>query len=407
MEEISLKDIITIIWKSKWLIAIITTVCIVIGLVYCLFIMSDSYEAEAVLNVTPIKSNSTGTIDTVPDIVAYLANEPANSIELYSAQIKMDSVLAVAAETIGLDKSSGDYLNSLRSKVTVNSTEKTNMINIRFNDSNGKTAVNGANAVADAFVKYVSEAINVYFNDAYDFISQQYENEDANLSESIGLLNEFLSQERGVTEVQNELDSHISLINSHKNNLMDLEITINYNEAGLAAASNLLSDTPALVDVINDSVSEQVQNSSYAALVNIINDYKIAISVDKAKFKLYEKSLKDLQRGIADLQIELNFKKSESDELNAEYLSSKEALDLYQSELEAIEIKLAADIGSKSVVKIADAVGYKSVGTSKAMIMIIVAIIGVMLGVFAVFIIYSWKSDTSGDEISKDNIGIE
>ncbi len=419
MEELSILDIVAIIWAKKWVIAIVTGICIILGLVYVLFIMGDSYESEAVLMVSPLQdSNKVENIDSISGIVEYLSENPTNSIESYIEQIKLAPVLDVVADKLGIDKTSEFYLESLRKRVDVSSSTDSNLVYIRFKDEYGSNAIRGANLIADTFISFVSDNLKAQANLAIDFIEEQYELENSNVEKSLNELAEFLAQSRGVDELQGELSNNVNKINKYKDESRDIEISIAYNKAGLAAVKDRLEATPIFIttvkvvgneemlsavlmdepgtnfsDIADLSMVEQIPNESYILLIDKLNEFEILIRMDEEKLKGYESSLVVMQSEIEVIQAELALKQTESEVLNENVSIAKASRDLYQDELKTVETKLVADIGKKSVVKIADAIDYKVVGTSKANIMIIVAIFGIVIGVFAVFILNSLKSD--------------
>lgn len=50
-EEISLRDIINLIWRQKWIIVIITVFCLVISLIYSLFILQPTYQSYSIVRL--------------------------------------------------------------------------------------------------------------------------------------------------------------------------------------------------------------------------------------------------------------------------------------------------------------------------------------------------------------------
>ena len=58
MEELSLRDIIEILLKGKWIIAIVTAVCVIFAGVYSFAVLDKQYEAETMLMVSPVALNT-------------------------------------------------------------------------------------------------------------------------------------------------------------------------------------------------------------------------------------------------------------------------------------------------------------------------------------------------------------
>ena len=419
MSEVSLRDITTILWRYKWIIAITMIICIVVGLIYCLFIVTDSYEAEAVLMIQPIQdSKNINTIDTVTEIIEYLADNPSLSLEAYIEQIKLTPVLDSVADKLNIDKTNINYIKALKNRIFIDSPENSNLIYISFRDKISEKAILGANSIADSYIDYISETMKLQAKTAIEFISAQYEIENSNVEESLNVLSAFLAQPRGVDELKGELENSMDKINSYKSIIMDLEIDVAYHREGLSVAKTQIKDVPEFITVIKsvgeDAIItmnllenpdydysdiadlvmvEQIPNVLYSDLASRIIDYEIQISMDGTKLESYSKTLLVLQKDIESLQAELALKQTESEMLYDKVNNAKSSRELYQNELKTAETKLVADIGKKSVIKIADAIDYEKVGMSKIVVMIISTLIGAVIGVILAFAVYSWKSD--------------
>jgi uncharacterized protein involved in exopolysaccharide biosynthesis len=419
MSDVSFKDIILILWKYKIVIAVITVVCMLVGLSYCLFINTKAYEAESVILIQPVDNKSNiANIDTVTEVVDYLTTNPSFSLESYIAQIKLTPVIENVADELGIDKSDSRYIKTLKNSISVSSPNNSNLIFISYVDSEAERAVLGANAVADSYIDYVSDTIKLQATTAIEFITSQYEIEKANEAKALEELTEFLSQPRGVSEVQDELQSSISLISSYKTQIAELEIEIAYYEEGLITAKKQLNETPEffiaakavgedsavigallsdgeynLSEIVEFTMVEQIPNEAYIELLNIINEYEIKLQMDKAKYTALGNSLVKHQAEIENLQSELAIKTAQSDSLYQKVDDAKESIELYQEEKKIAETKLVADIGKRSVHKVSNAVDYKSVGISNLIILIFSTAFGLILGILTAFIINAWKSD--------------
>jgi uncharacterized protein involved in exopolysaccharide biosynthesis len=419
MNEVSLKDLIQIIWKYKLLVGIITVVCIVLGAVFYIFIPGEKYRAEAVLMIQPFADDIKETdIDTIPEIVEYLAENPAFSIETYVEQLLLAPVMNKVADKMGIDKSNENYLNKLRKRITFHSPENSNLVYIQYTDKEPNKAIEGANAITEAYIDYISGIVKLQAETAIEFISAQLVTENQNVDEALANLTEFLAKPRGVDELQGELNDTLESIISYKNQINTLEIDISYYEEGLAAASNQLEKTPEVFTVIkaigddaevalfilsenNQEITdmsdivmiEQIPNEAYIELAKTVNLYEIQVRMYKVKLVEISKTLEQLQSEIKILQTELALKKSESDYLYEAVNSTKVSRDLYENELKTAETKLVADIGKKSIIKIADAQNSESASTNKLLVLILSAFVGVVIGILISFIINAWKSD--------------
>ena len=102
MEEISLREIIEVLLKRKWLIVGVTLLAIIISGIFSFFVLKPVYEAEVVLNIR--EGGSPGvTAVTEPELdllLEQLRRFPPANIETYRYRLLSSSFLESVIDKI-------------------------------------------------------------------------------------------------------------------------------------------------------------------------------------------------------------------------------------------------------------------------------------------------------------------
>lgn len=146
MEEISLKEIFSILRRRLWLIIILLIVSMLVGGLISYFILDKEYEASTTLMI--------GTKDEI-EYNEILLNQKLAST--YGELIKIRAVADEVIENLGLTISYKQY----KSKVNVNFIEDTGLIRIIVNDNDPQIAADIANEIAQVFMETVKDIMKV------------------------------------------------------------------------------------------------------------------------------------------------------------------------------------------------------------------------------------------------------
>jgi len=110
-EEISLKELIKVLWKDKILIAVITIAALILTAIYAFVIATPSYQSSALFTL------SLQTTITTP-YGEYIL--PFTGIDGYTSLIKSEEALIRTADKLG----SGTSVNQLKNSISVQNTGK-------------------------------------------------------------------------------------------------------------------------------------------------------------------------------------------------------------------------------------------------------------------------------------------
>lgn len=140
--SMSLKDLALIVWGRKWFVLISAIGIMLLSLFISKFFITPMYQATTTVIVA---TGSTSTI-TVNDLSA--SNKLATS---YSQLIKSDSIMRIVIDRLNLNMSSGE----LKKDVTTVVTQNSDLLTIKVNDENPKTAMDIANEIVSVFQEQV------------------------------------------------------------------------------------------------------------------------------------------------------------------------------------------------------------------------------------------------------------
>ena len=152
MEELDLRDILHIIGKRFWLIITVAALAAFLASMISAFFLDKIYSSSTTLIVSGQKSRTNANDLQQSDVS--LARDLVNT---YSVIIKSDSVLEKVEDEENLDMP----LEDLRSKISVNSENDTEIIRIIVEDTDPQRAMDTANSLADVFMDEVTSLLKL------------------------------------------------------------------------------------------------------------------------------------------------------------------------------------------------------------------------------------------------------
>jgi succinoglycan biosynthesis transport protein ExoP len=156
-DEISLREILEVVWNGKWIIVLVTSIAIIISGIVSFFILNPAYEARTTLIVSSEK----------------LEDHPSPpSVQTYVEQVKNHSIMSRTIDQLGL-RQQDISVNDLREKIDVTNVKDTNLIRIIVSDKDPKLASDMANAVTHYFVDFMTnQAMEQLINSSEHVIDQ-------------------------------------------------------------------------------------------------------------------------------------------------------------------------------------------------------------------------------------------
>lgn len=153
MEELELRDLFQIIWKRIWLIIALAIVMMSISIVINKYLSVPQYDTNTTLMLGKPQNNlSAGTQYNYQEIAT---NQML--IGTYSELGKSKSIMSKTNDRLG-----GIYsYEQLKSKISINLVNETELIQINVTDENPEQAAKIANTFADVFMYEVTRIMRI------------------------------------------------------------------------------------------------------------------------------------------------------------------------------------------------------------------------------------------------------
>ena len=393
-EEISLRELIEILIKRKNLIIITTLICILVTGVVSYFILDPVYESRMVL----MASQFTDRLQTqqtqgegIDSILNSLSPYPAMTLETYRQQIKAPRIMRETIADLGLEE---EYdIESLANAINLETIKDTNLITIKMESNNPEKAVEIVNKVGENFIKFVSDKAKEHATNSSAYIEGQMSIEKEKLEEVLKELQDFLSEPRGVPELESELKARLEQITSYKTRLTDLKIRQQSLQSAIAVAERNPGSTNKIV----------LQNSEEGILESgqlMVGDAATLLKIEQAEVEAdlvnIEKQINILQEEIEELQVELQEKRHRERLLNHRVELAENTYDAFVKKYEELRVTESSQIGEATITIVSRAYPTtRPVGPKKALNLAIGATLGLMMGTFMAFFVEYWQSTES------------
>ena len=154
-EEISLKEIFSVIRKRIKIILIVAVIAVIISAVFTFAVLKPEYESNTTLMVgTPVHRVAVGEAD---QITYQEVQTNRLLVSTYGEIAKSRSVLDNVIKSLNLETGTAE----LREKINVSLVKDTEIIRISVTDNDPKMAAEIANVLAEAFSQQVVKIMNI------------------------------------------------------------------------------------------------------------------------------------------------------------------------------------------------------------------------------------------------------
>ncbi|UYZ21803.1 YveK family protein [Mesobacillus jeotgali] len=149
-ETISLRELLQTLKKRIGLIAVITLLAVTVSGIISFFLLTPIYQASTQLLVNQSKNEQT----------MYNYNEVQTNLQLintYNVIIKSPAILDLVIDDLNLDMTTAQ----LNGKVTVQSEQNSQVVNISVQDPDANQAAMIANKIAEVFTREIADIMKV------------------------------------------------------------------------------------------------------------------------------------------------------------------------------------------------------------------------------------------------------
>lgn len=159
MEEIDLKELLSVYWKKKWFVAIVTLISLAIGYAYSYYHTVPKYEATTTLMLGRINNFSSESAEARDDYQIAQSEITINSslVSTYSKLITSRTLVQKVIANLNLNLSEGAIIGS----TIVSRVEQTQLIQIKVRNTDGELASKIANEIAKVFSEQIESIYNI------------------------------------------------------------------------------------------------------------------------------------------------------------------------------------------------------------------------------------------------------
>lgn len=405
--EISIRDLIEVVWKGKFFIAIVTVIAVIVSAVISFFILPETYSTTMSLAVKPVTVKMS-TIDTAVGIVDYLGSMPIKTKEEYMLEVKSSRVLNRTIEMLASKDGAGEVMSvgALSQSITVADVLKTDRITVTVTGTDPEEAVLIADTLAEAFGQIAAEDFNEQILDVSDAISEELAESEAYLDEKVMELNAFRSESINVDVLRADIICMIDQIALSKIRLIDYDTQIASDQIALRS---ILADPSSMGDLtfgeyelsINDGNDDGnmvpniiispngLQESLFIA--NVMETHARLLS-SLSKKEVYETQIPKMESDLLDMQIALTDHEYTYDNINNDAQMAQKAYRANQQRALDAQNYASSEIGN-SIVSVSAAASVPGAPISPNIKMNIIAagIFGFGLSVCIILFRDYWK----------------
>ena len=402
-DEISLKECIEVLLKSKKMIIIITVVSIILGFITC-FAMPKSYEATATLLTNPINGGAAINTDSLGGLINSTSQYSHMDVTTYVEQILSSDVLTKTIQELNLTNSNGEYITvrQLIKKIQIDNPEDTNIIYVTVKDKDAQLAANIANTICKYFSQFISELTRSQGLASAESIASQMEIEKANLDKEAQRLRDYLTNSKSIEVLQSEISSIMSQLSTYKIRLIDVQTSIETEKSALKVLlDNKSSDLNLNLDDINVNLSTgefefaiQDSNKLQDAMMTMeITNKQTSLNTHLASEKILKEKIDEMEKRLIELQSTLAEEQYNYNSIQRDYDLAQSTYTTYQDKYKEATIAAASDIGRVTIQLSTSAIAPEDPsGVSKVVILGIFAVMGFVIAVFVAFFKSYWKS---------------
>ncbi len=158
MEELDLKELLNIFWKSKVQIILIVAIFIALGVVYTVSFVTPKYTASTTLVLaTAENKKSQSDSETTNSISTTDVTLNSKLVSTYSELVRSKNVLRQVISNLKIDLKEEE----LKNNITVSSVKDTELIEISVTNVSAVNATKVANEIAKVFTEKIGEIYNI------------------------------------------------------------------------------------------------------------------------------------------------------------------------------------------------------------------------------------------------------
>ncbi|MEW6048458.1 MAG: Wzz/FepE/Etk N-terminal domain-containing protein [Bacillota bacterium] len=401
--EIDLRQLLRVLRKWAWVIALITVVAVISAAVLSYFVLDPVYEAQVTLMVTqalpttqpggqPLQGQG------LDQLMSVLARLPQMTLNTYVGQLTSESLMQRVLDALDLDRQ-GYTARSLAGLVQAKNIKDTNLIQVTVSHTDPHLAAEIANAVSRQFVEFVSEQNREQMAKSVEFLEKQSAEVEGELKAARQKLHDFQVQARGVAVVQQEFDSKSADLARMQSEAVQLGVAIDQLQAGVRGLQETLASTPRTVMVEEDGKKIERLNDVYISLSQMLEQKQVELAEKQARLGSTRRFIAQLEADLADLQAELVDKQAQESELRARVDQLNQTYQTLLQKKTEVQIARSINLGETSILVVSPAyIPSRAARPNRQLNMAVSGVLGVMVGVMLAFLLEYLDNTVKGAE---------
>lgn len=405
MDEIDLREYLRILWKWRWVIALVTAVAVATSGVLSFLVLPPVYEARTTILVanalSPQQRVNPSDTAGLEGVVDYLSRLPQLTINTYVSQLTSQNLLKRTAEAMELDANLYPP-QRLAGMIKAKAIRDTNLIEITVTDTDVTLATDLANALTREFLKYVSESNQGQLGRSVEFLEQQLQGVDRDLGVARKKLTDFESQPRGVDFLAQQLKTRGDDLNRYETQARQAQVDIRLLTAGVAGAEEALARTSREIPVraqqgtteewvIQEAAIQETRlelNPAWTALTQLAESKRVELAQKQAEAAALDQAIAALEGDLKGLQAEVTVRRAERDRFQVEADHLARTRDLLAGKITETRITRSVDLGQMNIEVVSPALSpTRPVKPKKALNLAVAVVLGLMAGVFLTFLL--------------------
>ncbi|MGB9867877.1 MAG: GumC family protein [Bacillota bacterium] len=394
-QEIDLRQYLRVIWKWRWVITLLTVMAVLTAGVFSFLIMAPVYEARATLLVTHgSQEQRIVTTDGTESVVNAVSRLPIMSINSYVGQLKSPYFLSRVIKAAKLDPI--EYTpEKLLSALTVTTMKDTNLIEVKFENTDPQLAASVLNTLCKEFLAFISENVEEQMAKSVRFLEQQEAVVSKDLEAARQKLRSWTAANNALELLQRRVQSLNDEIAKQRSQLLSAQVEKGLLEAGIAKLRDELDKTPRTLD--------GVPNASFEELQKMLVEKEVALTEKEAEIGLISGFIDQLSKDLEAAQGELAAKRDEYTAVQKEVDELESTLSLIKQKRIQTQMAKSVNLGETNISLVSPAlVPSRPVKPRKALNMAVAGILGLMVSVMLAFVL-EYLDDTikTADDVSR------
>ena len=396
-EEISLRELIEILLKGKWVIIGLTLIALIISGIVSFYMLKPIYQAKAVLSIEKISIPSIASEGLEGLVDAFLSTSEV-SAQSYVVEAKTTDALNKVMDKLHIDAHAMP-LNVLAEKINVQIIKDTDLLEIIVKDNEAQTAAAIANAVSEVMVE--SAVLHTKEDSSSDntLLDNQVKTQHTNLEKREAEWKEYLQKPDSVAELATELDTLLKLLSDFQTREKYLEIEMHKTNTMIETIENQLKDLPEKIALKDQDLTSEELNPVYIELKKELEINKALLAQLKVEDELIKEETDGIKANINNIQVKLVDKKATLEQLELNVESAKDNYLMFHNKREEVRF-IEMMKNRKAPLRIVSRASEPQVPITpkKKLNLSIGACLGLMLGVVVVLFRSYW-SNTSSQKI--------